>query len=81
MKGYRWYINVGAFGRHSPTDRTFASTEEVRRDAEHRHGLSSECYGIDLVEEGADGLIYVLESIQTTAKTEWIDDEGHSYFE
>lgn len=79
MKGYRWYINIGTLGRHSPTDITFSSIEEVRNDAERRHGISKECYGVDFVED-EDGWIEVLESVQTTERTEWIDDYGKPYF-
>lgn len=81
MKGYRWYVNVGVFGRHSPTDRTFATIEDVRQDAERNYGISRECYGIDLVDDNEDGWIDVLESIQTTEKIEWIDHEGYPYFD
>lgn len=79
MTGYRWYINVGAYGKTECTDFTFHTIEACRYDAEHNYKLSRDCYGINRVEVD-DGWITVIEEVQTTVKREWIDDNGNTYF-
>lgn len=82
MIGYRWYVNTGALGAYERMDFTFPTIEACRYNAEHNYKLNRDCYGINRVEVTDDGWISVLEKVQTTNKTEWINgDNGETYFE
>ncbi len=72
IKGYRWYIRLGAWGLYEPHEKTFRTIREAIIDAIKNKYTWKEI-GISYCEDD-DGFIQVIEEIKEPTKTVWSED-------
>ena len=73
IKGYRWYIRLGAWGLCEPHEKTFPTIAQAIIDA-IKNKYTWEEIGLSYCEDD-DGFIQVIKEIKEPTKTIWIENE------
>lgn len=72
VEGYRWYIELGAYGKYEPNEKTFDSYSDAFLDG-IAHQYTSAQIGIAYCEED-DGYIEVIGEITKPSEVVWAED-------